>query len=124
MAPANSRRTEVSHTGVPYTMATALILLAIGSIVAGYAFSEALFGWGTPFWAASVLNAPGSMQAVSSHMIPVALSYLPLLTVPIGFILAFCFLWPLPYCADKGLRTLYLFLQARWHFDFVWNQQV
>jgi len=71
MAPANSRRTEVSHTGVPYTMATALVLLAIGSIFAGYFFSDSLIGWGTPFWAASVLNAPGSLQAVSSHMIPV-----------------------------------------------------
>lgn len=124
MAPANSRRTEVSHTGVPYTMASALTLLAIGSIFAGYQFSDALIGWGSPFWAASVQIAPGTNAAISSHMMPVLLSYLPLLTVPIGFTLAYCFLWPLPYCEDKGLRTLYLFLQARWHFDFVWNQQV
>ena len=124
MAPSNSRCTEVSHTGVPYTMASALVLLALGSIVAGYVFSDALIGWGTPFWNTSVQNAPGTHGAISSHMMPVLLSYLPMLTVPIGFTLAYCFLWPFPYCGNQGIRTVYLFLQARWHFDFVWNQQI
>jgi hypothetical protein len=57
-------------------------------------------------------------------MMPVLYTYLPLLTVPIGFVLAYSFLWPLPYCADTGLRTVYKFLMARWHFDFVWNTHV
>nr|AKJ85780.1 NADH dehydrogenase subunit 5 [Pediastrum duplex Group II] len=124
MAPSNSRRTEVSHTGLPYTMGSSLVILAIGSIFAGYLFNDSLVGWGSGFFSTSIINGPLTVQTVSSHMMPVLYTYLPLLTVPIGFVLAYSFLWPLPYCADTGLRTVYKFLMARWHFDFVWNTHV
>nr|YP_009054625.1 NADH dehydrogenase subunit 5 [Chlorotetraedron incus]AIK29113.1 NADH dehydrogenase subunit 5 [Chlorotetraedron incus] len=124
MAPANARRTEVSHTGVPYTMAVPLLILSIGSIVAGYVLSDSLIGWGSTFWGTGVQTSPATLQAVSSHMLPVWVAWLPLLTVPIGYVLAQSFTMPLPWCRNPFIKAVYLFLQARWMFDFVWNQQV
>jgi NADH-ubiquinone oxidoreductase chain 5 len=57
-------------------------------------------------------------------MIPVWVSYLPLATVFLGLLLAYVFVWPLPFCAESYWKKAYLFLQARWHFDLVWNQQI
>lgn len=120
----NARRLELSTPGVPLTMALPLVLLAAGSIFAGYAFNDALIGWGTPLWQSSLTVAPGTVYAVESHMIPTWASWLPLFTVFLGLAAAISFTWPMPWCAEWGWKTLYLFLQARWQFDFVWNQQV
>lgn len=120
----NARRLELSAPGVPLTMALPLILLAAGSIFAGYAFNDALIGWGTPLWQSSLTVAPGTVYAVESHMIPTWASWLPLFTVFLGLAAAISFTWPMPWCAEWGWKTFYLFLQARWQFDFVWNQQV
>jgi NADH:ubiquinone oxidoreductase subunit 5 (subunit L)/multisubunit Na+/H+ antiporter MnhA subunit len=122
--PPNARRTECSVPGIPYTMATALTILAIGSIVAGYLLNDPLAGWGSAFWANSLYYAPGTSYIVASHMIPVWAAWAPLASVFVGLLLGTAFVWPMPWCAENTMRTIYLFLQARWGFDFVWNQQV
>lgn len=123
-APANARRTEVSVPGIPTPMAIALSILAVGSIVAGYLASDALSGWGSDFWANSLYLAPATVHSVASHMIPVWAAWLPLASVMIGLALGIAYVWPMPWCANTVVRNIYLFLQARWHFDLVWNQQV
>jgi len=105
-------------------MAFPLIVLAVGSIFAGYMLSDALIGWGSPFWGTSIPLAPGTTAIVASHMIPVWASWLPLMSVVVGLALALAFTWPMPWCAEWHWKTVYLFLQARWHFDVVWNQFV
>jgi hypothetical protein len=74
-------------------------------------------GWGTSFWANSIVSSPGTSSAVRSHMIPVWVSFLPMATVFLGLFLAYVFVWPLPTCAETYWKKAYLFLQARWHFD-------
>lgn len=123
-APNNARKSEVRTPGVPLTMAVPLCILAIGSIFRGYLLSDALIGWGTDFWANSIVASPATTQAVRSHMIPVWISALPLVTVFLGQLMAYVFVWPLPYCAESYWKKPYLFLQARWGFDLVWNQQI
>jgi proton-translocating NADH-quinone oxidoreductase chain L len=123
-AAPNARRLELSSPGVPYTMAVPLIVLAIGSIFAGYLFSDMLIGWGSPLWQHSMTIAPGTQYAIDSHMIPAWGAQLPLYSVIMGLFLAICFVWPLPLCAEAWNKGIYLFLQARWHFDNVWNQQI
>jgi NADH-ubiquinone oxidoreductase chain 5 len=54
-APNNARKSEVRTSGVPLTMVVPLILLAIRSIFRGYLLSDALIGWGTDFWANSIV---------------------------------------------------------------------
>nr|AIK66623.1 NADH dehydrogenase subunit 5 [Rotundella rotunda] len=124
VSSSNARKTEQSKRGLSLTMGRPLAILAVGSIRAGYSLNEGLIGWGSSFWANSIGGSPATVQAVSSHMIPVWASYLPLTTVPLGLFLAFSYLWPLPLCAKPWAKRLYLFLQARMQFDLVWNQRV
>jgi hypothetical protein len=44
--------------------------------------------------------------------------------VALGCIYAYVFVWPLPFCAENYWKKAYLFLQNRWGFDIVWNQQI
>lgn len=122
--PNNARKSEVRTPGVPLTMALPLCILAIGSIFRGYLLSDALIGWGSDFWGNSIVPAPATTSAVRSHMIPVWISALPLRTVFLGLLLAYVFVWPLPYCAESYWKKLYLFFGTRWGFDLVWNQQI
>lgn len=120
----NARRLEVSKPGVPYTMATALAILAFGSVFAGYLLSDVLIGWGTNFWQVAIQIAPATVYAIDAHMIPVWAAWLPIATVFIGLSLAIAYTWPLPWCAETFWKSIYLFLIARWQFDYVWNQQI
>lgn len=120
----NGRRLELSHPGVPYTMAVPLVLLAAGSIFWGYAISDAMVGWGTPFWQQSITNAPGNLFSIESHMIPVWAAWLPLYSVFLGLVAAIAFIWPMPFVSEKFVKSVYLFFVARWQFDLVWNQQI
>lgn len=120
----NARKTELSHPGLSLTMLFPLSILAFLSITAGYLLNEALIGWGTSFWGMSLQVAPSTLYAVDSHMIPVWASWLPLASVFIGLALAYSYTWPMPWCAEKSKKAIYLFLQSRWMFDYVWNQQV
>ncbi len=122
--PANARRLEVSVPGVPLTMALPLAVLSLGSIIAGYALSDALIGWGSLFWQSSVFTAPGTVYVIDRHMIPVWAAWLPVATVFIGLAYGIAFVWPLPWCAEPVYKSIYLFLLARWQFDSVWNQQI
>jgi NADH-ubiquinone oxidoreductase chain 5 len=122
--PSNARRLEVSQPGVPLTMSVPLILLAVGSIFAGYIFQDALIGWGSHFWGNSITGSPGTLHSIESHMIPVWIALLPLGSLFLGISLALSYSWPLPWVVELVPKTIYLFLQAGWQFDFVWNQQL
>jgi NADH:ubiquinone oxidoreductase subunit 5 (subunit L)/multisubunit Na+/H+ antiporter MnhA subunit len=120
----NARQTEVSHPGLSFTMFVPLILLAVLSVTAGYLFQDAFIGWGSSFWKTSVQTAPSTLYAISSHMIPVWIAWLPFFSAFVGLGLAFSYTWPMPWCAEPLQKSVYLFLQSRWMFDFVWNQQI
>ena len=126
----NARRVEITHSGIPLTIAMPLLILSTGSIIAGYCLSDALSGWGTSFWTNSVYNSPGTNFLVASHLMPVWASWLPLGAITIGLLLAYAYTWPMPWCvsrssyAGKGWKAIYLFLMARAQFDNVFNQQV
>lgn len=120
----NARQLELSTPGLTYTMFVPLMILAVLSITVGYLFSEALIGWGTGFWNVSLQTSPAILDTVSSHIIPIWISWLPFLCVFVGLGLAYSYAWPMPWCAETSQKTIYLFLQSRWMFDYVWNQQV
>lgn len=120
----NARKSELSTPGLSFSLMAPLFLLAIFSVIAGYLFNDALIGWGSSFWGGTSLIAPGTLYSIDSHIIPVWAATLPLASVFIGLSFAFCFTWPIPWCAEKLQKTLYMFLQSGWFFDFVWNQQV
>lgn len=123
-APSNARKTEVRIPGVPFTIIVPLCILALRSIFRGYQQSDGLIGWGTSLWGNSIVTAPRTHYAVRSHMIPVWVAMQPLVTVFLGAYQAYVFIWPQPYCAESYWKKAYLFLQTRWGFDLVWNQQI
>jgi len=51
-------RVNLSVPGASLFMTVPLIILAIGSILAGYVYREALIGWGSSFWGTRVQNSP------------------------------------------------------------------
>jgi NADH-quinone oxidoreductase subunit L len=120
----NARRVEISQPGVPLTMAVPLLILSAGSIVAGYCLSDALAGWGSSFWTSSLNISPGTNFLITSHIMPTWASWLPLVAVVLGPLLAYAYTNPLPWCVSPGWKAVYLFLIARGHFDLVFNQQV
>ena len=118
-------RVNVSVPGASLFMTVPLVILATGSIVQGYVYREALIGWGSAFWRTSVQHFPQTNRRVRSHMIPVWASFLPLITVPVGICFRICFcLYSSMSVQFSFIRETYLFLQARWMFDFVWNSLV
>lgn len=125
-APNSAKKSEIRVPGVSYTMSVPLCILAIGSIFRGYLLSDALIGWGTDFWGNSLLISPRTTRSVRSHMIPVWVSALPLVTVFLGLLMAYVFVstGPLPFCTETYMKKIYLFFRTRWGFDLVWNQQI
>lgn len=120
----NARKTELRTPGVPLTMIAPQCIQAVGSMFRGYQQSDGLIGWGSTLWANSIVAAPATSYSVRAHMIPVWISAQPQITVFQGLFLAYVFVWPLPVCAESYWKSVYLFLQARWGFDLVWNQQI
>lgn len=120
----NARKNELSTPGLSFTMMVPLAILSFFSVTAGYLLNDALIGWGSGFWNISLLSAPSTIYAVDSHFIPVWSAWLPLLSVGVGLALAYAYTWPMPWCAEKAQKSIYLFLQCRWMFDYVWNTQV
>lgn len=120
----SARLKELRTPGIPLPMAIPLLILSIGSITAGYFLREGLIGWGSDMFQNSIFGAPATIHPVARHMIPVWASYLPLASVFLGLGIARAFTWPLPWAILTFWKRIYLFLMARWQFDFVWNQQV
>jgi NADH-quinone oxidoreductase subunit L len=120
----SARLKEIRTPGIPFAMAFPLLILSIGRITAGYFLREGLIGWGSDMFQNSIFGAPATIHPVASHMIPVWASYLPLASVFLGLRIARAFTWPMPWAIEKFWKRIYLFLMARWQFDFVWNQQV
>ena len=125
-APNNAKKNRQRVPGVPFSMTMPQCILAVLSIFRGYFLSDAVIGWGSDFWGTRIVNSPGTNRRIRSHMIPVWVSALPLLTVFQGQRAAAVFVYtgPLPFCTEKAPKKLYIFLRTRWGFDQVWNQQI
>jgi NADH:ubiquinone oxidoreductase subunit 5 (subunit L)/multisubunit Na+/H+ antiporter MnhA subunit len=80
-APNTAKKKNLSVPGQSLTLILPLCILAIGSIFRGYLLSDALIGWGTDFWGNRITLSPRTNNRIRSHMIPVWISRLPLLTV-------------------------------------------
>jgi NADH-ubiquinone oxidoreductase chain 5 len=124
VSPISARKTEIPSPGLPAVMWIPLIILSIGSICVGYLFSDMLLGWGTNFWHHSVQISPTNVEWISSHFLPGTILWLPFWSAGIGLVLAISYSWPIPLFASSTSKVIYIFLQTRWQFDFVFNQQV
>lgn len=109
----------------PLTMLIPLAVLALGSIVAGFAFKEAFIGHDyDAFWKGALAAAPGNKIIEEIHHVPGWVAWSPALMMLLGFAVAFWFyiVKPrLPVEVAARHPVLYRFLLNKWYFDELYD---
>ena len=115
---------EKAHES-PSVMLVPLVVLAIGSIAAGFAFKHWFMGDGyAGFWRESLFTSPSNEILHHLHNVPSWVIWAPMVMMGAGFLLAFLFyiLKPeIPGLLAKWFRPIYLFLLNKWYFDELYN---
>ena len=105
----------------PWTMGLPLILLALGSLLAGGLFAHLFIGGGqTEFWRGSLVTHAGE----GGHEAPLWVALAPTVAMAVGFSVAWYFYItnPLvPFGLAKRFRGVYLFLLNAWYFDALYD---
>ncbi|WP_112664104.1 NADH-quinone oxidoreductase subunit L [Microvirga flavescens] len=109
----------------PLVMLIPLLVLAIGAVVAGFAFSGAFIGHGYEhFWKGAIFTRPDNKILEDMHHLPGWVPLLPTVMMVLGFLLA---VWmylidtkkPAQIAADHPI--LYRFLLNKWYFDELYD---
>ena len=104
----------------PWTMGLPLVLLALGSLLAGAIFMHLFIGSDqTEFWRGSLVP-----HGEKAHEAPILVMLLPTLAMAAGFAVAWYFYLtnPLvPFGLAKRFRGLYQFLLNAWYFDALYD---
>jgi NADH-quinone oxidoreductase subunit L len=105
----------------PWTMGLPLILLALGSLLAGAVFMHFFIGGDeVSFWRGSLVTHGGEVR----HEVPILVMLLPTLAMAAGFAVAWYFYItnPLvPFGLAKRFRGAYQFLLNAWYFDALYD---
>ena len=109
----------------PYIMLVPLIILAIGSIFAGFYFYDSFIdhSW-KEFWSSSifVLNSNHILDEI--HHAPYLVKWSPTIAMVIGFVISYNFYIrnkDIPFNLSKEHDLLYNFLYNKWYFDDLYN---
>jgi NADH-quinone oxidoreductase subunit L len=104
----------------PWTMGIPLVLLAIGSLLAGAFFMHYFIGSDqTAFWRGSLVT-----HGAERHEVPLLVMLTPTIAMAAGFAVAWYFYItnPLvPFGLSKRFRGLYQFLLNAWYFDALYD---
>ncbi len=129
--PAHAAPHEHGHHGdhtpheSPWVMLIPLLVLAVGAVVAGFAFKEAFIGHSyDAFWKGALFTASDNKVLEEMHHAPLWVVLSPAIMMVIGFALAF---WmyirdpakPAQLAAEHPL--LYRFLLNKWYFDELYD---
>lgn len=116
-------RTQTHDAAWP--MALVLIILAFGSVYAGWFFKPMFIGLGSDFWNNSISISPSHSMLVEAEFLPVHVKLLPLAATFGGALLAYGLslnLTTLSYSYALALAPGYAFLNQRWHYDKLLNE--
>ena len=109
----------------PKVMLIPLVLLAVGSIAAGWPFLSIFRGDGVAaFFRESLKFGPGNNIFASMEQLSSVASLLPTLMMIGGFLVAWQFYIrrpDMPAALARSLRPLYLFLLNKWYFDELYD---
>lgn len=130
LSETNSFKSIMRHAhDSPLPMALPLLVLAFGSIFAGYLTKDMLIGVGTDFWGTAIFNLPNNLIMLEAEFIPHSIK-----VIPVCFSLAGAALAMILYSfASKNLyqlkissigRKIYVFLNRKWFFDKVYHEFV
>jgi NADH-quinone oxidoreductase subunit L len=107
----------------PWVMLVPLIVLAAGSILAGFPFKELFAGHNVEeFFRESVKQAPGVLEDM--HRVPIFVGLLPTIMMAVGLLIAWQFYIRRPELPDnlaKQHDVLYRFLLNKWYFDEIYD---
>jgi NADH-quinone oxidoreductase subunit L len=109
----------------PWVMLLPLAGLALGSVVAGFAFQQVFIGhdYGE-FWRASLSEGPQNHIRHAMHEIPGWVGWAPFIAMAAGFGLSYLYYMAAPWLPDLTARLfkpLYLFLLNKWYFDELYD---
>ncbi|MBB5046366.1 NADH-quinone oxidoreductase subunit L [Rhodopseudomonas rhenobacensis] len=120
--PHDQKHYEAAHES-PYWMLIPLVVLAAGSILAGFPFKEVFAGHGVgEFFRESLKMNPHIIDEM--HHIPVAVAYLPTAMMALGFVVSWMFYIRKPYLPVELAnqhQLLYKFLLNKWYFDELYD---
>jgi NADH-quinone oxidoreductase subunit L len=110
----------------PPVMLVSLGVLALGSVVAGFAFQRYFLGDGAAgFWGPSlVLEGPNNHILHAMHEVPGWVVWSATLAMLGGFLVAYLYymlLPSLPELTARAFRPIYLFLLNKWYFDELYD---
>ena len=129
--PASHADHEHGHHGEhrphesPWVMLVPLAVLAVGALIAGFAFKEAFIGHHyAEFWKGALFTLPDNQILEEMHHVPAWVVWSPAVMMVLGFALAY---WM--YIADPSQPTrvaaqhpvLYRFLLNKWYFDELYD---
>ncbi|HEX2556577.1 MAG TPA: NADH-quinone oxidoreductase subunit L [Microvirga sp.] len=110
----------------PLVMLIPLGVLALGAVVAGFAFKEAFIGHDyAGFWKGALYTGPENKILEDIHHLPPLIPWLPTIMMGLGFALAYLF-----YIRDTRRPAalaaqhpfLYRFLLNKWYFDELYDR--
>jgi NADH-quinone oxidoreductase subunit L len=117
----------------PYVMLVPLFVLALGAVVAGFAFSKLFIGTTSVagatdpykvFWGKALFEGKDNHILHALHEIPGWVGWAPFMAMAAGFALAYVYYiaapW-LPAATARTFRPLYLFLLNKWYFDELYD---
>lgn len=111
-----------------WVMQLVLVILALGSIYAGWLFKPMFIGLGTDFWNNSIAIKQGGSMLIEAEFLPIYVKLLPLAGTILGACLAYIctqLMVRQSYVyAQSYLRQVYLFLNQRWHYDKLLNEAI
>jgi NADH-quinone oxidoreductase subunit L len=109
----------------PWVMLIPLIVLALGSILAGLPFKEIFAGHGVEgFFRESLTSAKGNAVLEHMHEVPLSIGILPTVMMALGFVVAWQFYIRRPDIPVELARqhdVLYKFLLNKWYFDEIYD---
>jgi NADH-quinone oxidoreductase subunit L len=102
-----------------------LIVLALGSILAGLPFKEIFAGHGVEgFFRESLTFAKGNNILEHMHEVPLSIGILPTVMMALGFVVAWQFYIrrpDIPVELARQHEVLYKFLLNKWYFDEIYD---
>jgi NADH-quinone oxidoreductase subunit L len=120
--PHDQHHYEAAHES-PLVMLIPLFVLAVGSLLAGFPFSEVFTGHGTEeFFRESIKMKPGLLDEM--HHIAPYIALLPTVMMVLGFALSWLFYIRRPYLPVELAnqhQMLYQFLLNKWYFDELYD---
>ena len=113
----------------PSQMSIPLVILAFGSIYIGYIFRDAFIGVGSDFFQNSIFVNPQNLNLLEAEFIAPITKWTPVLlsfTGAASAMILYHFAPNIIYYIKTSIfgKTIYTFLNNKWHFDSIYNYYI